>query len=136
MIRFEQVTKRYLSKTALIDVDLEFPAGKIIGVVGENGSGKSTMLKLIAGLLRPTKGRVLVNGEPSHRRIARKVAYLSELETYYPFFTVQETVDYHAAQFGDLDRKKPGKSSSSWVWIRMRRLNIFPRETGDASNWW
>lgn len=106
MIQFEQVTKRYLSKTALIDVDLEFPAGKIIGVVGENGSGKSTMLKLIAGLLRPTKGRVLVNGEPSHRRIARKVAYLSELETYYPFFTVQETVDYHAAQFGDLDRKK------------------------------
>ncbi|EGK11874.1 ABC superfamily ATP binding cassette transporter ABC protein [Desmospora sp. 8437] len=106
MIRFENVSKRYLTKTALMDVDLELPEGRIIGVVGENGSGKSTMLKLIAGLVRPSKGQVLVDGEPARRRIARKVAYLSELETYYPFFTVQETVDYHAAQFDDFDRER------------------------------
>ena len=106
MIRFENVSKRYLTKTALMDVDLELPEKQIIGVVGENGSGKSTMLKLIAGLVRPSKGRVLVDGEPAQRRIARKVAYLSELETYYPFFTVQETVDYYASQFGDFDRER------------------------------
>ncbi|GGA50076.1 putative ABC transporter ATP-binding protein YhcG [Kroppenstedtia guangzhouensis] len=106
MIRFENVSKRYLTKTALMDVDLELPEGKIIGVIGENGSGKSTMLKLIAGLVRPSKGRVLVDGEPAQRRIARKVAYLSELETYYPIFTVQETVDYCASQFTDFDRER------------------------------
>lgn len=106
MIRFEHVTKRYLTKPALMDVDLELPEGQIIGVIGENGSGKSTMLKLIAGLVRPSKGQVLVDGEPAQRRIAHKVAYLSELETYYPFFTVRETLDYHASQFPDFDRER------------------------------
>ena len=62
--------------------------------------------ELIAGLVRPSKGRVLVDGEPAQRRIARKVAYLSELETYYPIFTVQETVDYCASQFTDFDRER------------------------------
>lgn len=106
MIRFEQVTKKYLTKTALEGIDLELPQGEIIGVIGENGSGKSTLLKLIAGLVRPSKGRVLVDEEPSHRRIARKVAYLSELETYYPFFTVQQTVDFYETQFADFNRER------------------------------
>ncbi|MFD1428348.1 ABC-2 type transport system ATP-binding protein [Kroppenstedtia sanguinis] len=106
MIRFENVSKRYLTKTALMDVNLELPEKQIVGVVGENGSGKSTMLKLIAGLVRPSKGQVWVDEEPARRRIAHKVAYLSELETYYPFFTVQETVDYYASQFDDFDQER------------------------------
>ncbi|MFC4076949.1 ABC transporter ATP-binding protein [Salinithrix halophila] len=105
MIRFNNVTKRYLNKTALMDVNLELPSGKIIGVVGENGSGKSTMLKLMAGLVRPTRGTVTFDGQPVTRQIADQVAYLSELESYYPFFTVQETIDWHASQFPDFNRE-------------------------------
>ncbi|OYD08946.1 ABC transporter ATP-binding protein [Paludifilum halophilum] len=103
MIRLQGVSKRYLRKKALMDVDLQLPTGKIIGVIGENGSGKSTMLKLISGLVRPSSGTVTVDGEKVDRRTARKVSYLSELDTYYPFFTVQETIDYYASQFADFD---------------------------------
>ena len=106
MIRFEGVSKRYLTRTALDAVDLELHPYQVIGVVGENGSGKSTMLKLITGLARPTSGQVHVDGEPVTRRIASKVAYLSELETFYPFHTVEETVQFHASQFPDFDRAR------------------------------
>lgn len=106
MIQFEEVTKRYLGKLALDRVSLQFTPGKIIGIVGENGSGKSTTLKLAAGLSQPTKGKVTIDGEEVTRRTADKIAFLSELDTYYPFYTVAETIDFTATQFADFDREK------------------------------
>ncbi|SFM18246.1 ABC transporter ATP-binding protein [Salibacterium qingdaonense] len=106
MIELQGVTKRYHGKKALDSVDLTLEPGKIVGLVGENGSGKSTTLKLIAGLNHPTRGRVTVNGHKATRRIADRVAYLSELDDYYPFFTVGGMIDFHASQFPDFDTKK------------------------------
>ncbi|MDR6225301.1 ABC transporter ATP-binding protein [Desmospora profundinema] len=109
MMKLEGVTKQYLRKTALMDVNLTLPEGSIIGVVGENGSGKSTLLKLMAGLVRPTRGQVTWNGQPVNRRIASQVAYLSEEETYYPFFTVREMLAFSASQFDDFDWERAQK---------------------------
>lgn len=106
MIKLEHVTKQYLSNRALDDVTVNFSAGKIIGVIGENGSGKSTMLKLMAGLIRPTRGKVTVDDERVTRKVCEKVAYLSEREGLYHFFTVGETIDFFASQFRDFDRSK------------------------------
>ena len=109
MIELRDVSKYYGRKPALIDVDLCLPTGKVIGVVGPNGSGKSTLLKLLAGIAQPRSGNVTVDGEQVDRRIARKVAYLSERETTYSFFTVQETIDYYSSQFNDFNKEKAGK---------------------------
>jgi ABC-2 type transport system ATP-binding protein len=106
MIQLEGVSKRYLTKKALDDVSLQIEPGHIIGLIGSNGSGKSTTLKLISGLLQPTKGTVLIDGEIAGRRICRKVAYLSELDAYYSFFTVKQTVDFYAQTFSDFNREK------------------------------
>lgn len=62
-VRLRQVTSRYGSTTALDTVDVTFPAGAISGLLGRNGSGKTTMLSLIASLRRPTAGQVLVDGQ-------------------------------------------------------------------------
>lgn len=56
--------------------------------------------------MRPTRGRVTVDGEAVTRKICRKVAYLSEREALYDFFTVGETIDFFASQFNDFDRSK------------------------------
>lgn len=106
MIEFQQVSKRYLTQKALDDVSFKLPAGKIIGIVGENGSGKSTTLKLMSGLIRPTKGKVMINGEQADRKICQNVSYLSELDAYYPFYTVGQTVDFYKSQFADFDEEK------------------------------
>ncbi|MFC4022338.1 ABC transporter ATP-binding protein [Oceanobacillus longus] len=106
MITLTDVTKRYGSKRALDQVNLELTPGKLIGLVGENGSGKSTTLKLIAGLNHPTKGEIKVNGNKVNRRIAQSVSYLSELDEYYRFFNVRQSIAFYASQFADFDEEK------------------------------
>ena len=57
------LTKRYHGSPALDGLNLELPAGKIIGLLGPNGSGKTTFIKMAAGLLTPTAGEVTICGE-------------------------------------------------------------------------
>ena len=56
------LTKKYLSKTALDGITLSVPKGAVVGLLGPNGSGKTTLLKLAAGLLQPTEGSIEVCG--------------------------------------------------------------------------
>lgn len=109
MIEFTNVSKRYVTKKALDDVSFTLPAGKIIGIVGENGSGKSTILKLMAGLLQPTQGNITIDSQPVTRQICQNVSYLSELDAYYPFYTVKEHVSFYESQFYDFNKEKAGE---------------------------
>lgn len=103
---FSNVTKKYLGQIALNNVSFDLPRGKITALVGPNGSGKSTILKLTAGLVHPSQGSVTINGKTAERRIAGEVAYLSELDVLYPFFTVAETIKFNAGLFADFDEQK------------------------------
>ena len=62
MLKIEQVTKRYGAFTAVDGLNLEVPQGQILGFLGPNGAGKTTTMKMVVGLIRPTHGRVLVDG--------------------------------------------------------------------------
>lgn len=63
VIEIENLTKKFGDVTALEDVSLCIKSGKIYGIIGRNGSGKTVLFKLIAGYLKPTAGRVMVNGK-------------------------------------------------------------------------
>lgn len=106
IVEFTDVTKKYPGQVALKNVNFVLPRGKIIGLVGPNGSGKSTILKLISGLAHPSQGSVTVDGKTAHRRNAREVAYLSELDALYPFYTAAETISFNAGLFDDFDEQK------------------------------
>lgn len=105
-ITFNHVTKKYGNKNALHDVSLEFERGKIYGLLGQNGSGKSTTLKLIAGLVYPNEGQVEVLGKKVTRKISKQVAYLTELDMFYEPFTVKQMIDFYASQFDDFNMEK------------------------------
>jgi len=62
MITLEKLTKRYGGFTAVDSIDLTVPPGQLFGFLGPNGAGKSTTLRMIAGILRPTRGRILLGG--------------------------------------------------------------------------
>ena len=63
-LRLHGVGKRYGDVNALHDVDLTVPRGQFVSVVGASGSGKSTLLSIVAGLIAPTTGQVLLDGDP------------------------------------------------------------------------
>lgn len=88
-------------RPALVDLDLEVYPGEILGYVGPNGSGKTTTLKLITGLLKPDAGEVRVFGAPLAERVWRyRVGYLPEHPYLYDYLTPAEYLDYAARLFG------------------------------------
>jgi ABC-2 type transport system ATP-binding protein len=106
VIELTNVSKTYKQRSAINNISLTLPLGKIIGIVGENGGGKSTLLKLMAGLLHPTSGSVTVNGETANRRISKLVSYLSDHDSFYSLFTVREALAFQASQFTDFNITK------------------------------
>src|SRR5688500_1699365 len=62
IIKAAQLSHRYTSQWAIRDIDFEIPVGGIYGLLGSNGSGKSTMMNIVCGVLKPTKGDVFING--------------------------------------------------------------------------
>ena len=92
VIRFDQAVKNYGSKI-IGPVDLEIRKGEIVGFLGPNGSGKTTCIRLILGLIRASSGTVRVNGfDPirKHVRALRHVAYSPELPNLQTFLTPTE----------------------------------------------
>lgn len=86
---------------AVTDVTFEIRPHEIFGLLGPNGSGKSTTIKVLLGLLKPTKGRVAVFGKsPSDVRIKKRIGYLPEESYLYPFLNARETLDYYGRLFG------------------------------------
>ena len=106
LAELNQVSKHYGEKQAVNNISLRFETGKVYGILGENGSGKSTLLKLLAGLAIPDTGDATVNGKKVSRKSAAEVSYQSELDYFYPAYTVEEMIAYHASQFPDFNRKK------------------------------
>ena len=86
--------------TAVRELDLTIHAGEVYGLLGPNGSGKSTTLKMILGLMFPTRGRLTVFGKaPTDVKAKGRIGFLPE-ETYlYPFLDAHETLDYYGRLF-------------------------------------
>jgi ABC-2 type transport system ATP-binding protein len=91
------LTKRYRGDVLALDgVDLQVARGEIYGFLGLNGAGKSTAIRLLLGMIRPTAGEARLFGEPVHSDtpgLWRRVGHLVETATAYPELTVRENLD-------------------------------------------
>ncbi|HSW28428.1 MAG TPA: ABC transporter ATP-binding protein [Longimicrobiales bacterium] len=81
MLQLQGVVKRYGKFTAVAGIDLDVHRGEIFGFLGPNGAGKTTTIRMVAGVLRPSEGRILVDGDDLHEHPARtkmKVGYVPD----------------------------------------------------------
>ncbi|CAN2253768.1 putative ABC transporter ATP-binding protein [Bacillus subtilis] len=108
-ITLEHVSKKYGRQTAVNDVSITLSSGRIYGLIGPNGSGKSTTLKMMAGLLFPTLGLVKADEKPVTRDMVRQTAYLTELDMFFPHFTVKDMVNFYQSQFPDFQKEQAYK---------------------------
>lgn len=107
LIQVENLTHVYnrgtpFERVALREVNLEIEAGERIGIVGPTGSGKSTLVQLLAGLLKPTVGRVLLEGTPVHSKgaAARALRLQVGLAFQYPEDQIFEQTVFREVAFG------------------------------------
>ena len=100
------LTKRFGKVTALDGVELELPQGKIIGLLGPNGSGKTTFLKLAAGLLTPTAGKITVCGGCVGPQSKALVSYLPDKTYLNRNQRIREVLDTFRDFYGDFRRDR------------------------------
>jgi len=95
------LAKRYGTVTALSDLTLRVERGSIFGFLGANGAGKTTAVKMLLGLVRPTSGTAHVLGAPiGDRETRRRIGYLPELFRYPEWLSAREVLAFHASLLG------------------------------------
>lgn len=102
-IRIDSVTKRYGSFEALAGVSLEVAQGEFFGLLGPNGAGKTTLISSLAGLVRPSSGRLEVMGHDvvtDYRNARRLLGVVPQELVFDPFFTVREMLRIQSGYFG------------------------------------
>ena len=101
--------KNFGNKKILKDINLKIPRGKIIGLLGKNGTGKSTLIKLINDLLTPTSGEILVNGKPIGIESKKIISYLPERTYLDKSMTVDKVIKYFEDFYDNFDPEKARK---------------------------
>ena len=104
VIRFHEVSKRYGAEVALDRFSLEVPAGSVFALLGENGAGKTTAIRILLGLAEPDSGQSEVLGLASSAQgleIRRRVGYVPERLTLYEWMTVEEIGWFTAGFYGE-----------------------------------
>lgn len=102
-LAFSRVTKKYAAVTALADVSFEIAQGEMFGVIGPDGAGKTTSIRLACGLIRADAGRVSILGRDpvkAHRAITADVGYLSQRFSLYGDLTIDENIGFFAEIHG------------------------------------
>jgi branched-chain amino acid transport system ATP-binding protein len=119
MLEVVDVTAHHGRLRAISEINIRLEPAETLAIVGANGAGKSTLLAVLSGLLTPTSGRVVFNGEdvtrePAHRRAARGIALVVEGRHLFPSLTVEENL------------KVSWSSGRAGQWSLERIYELFP----------
>lgn len=109
LLKCINLNKNYGSKKILKDINFSISEGKIIGLLGKNGTGKSTLIKLINDLLVPTSGKILILGKEIGVESKNVISYLPERTYLDKSMSVKEVIDYFADFYEDFDKIKATK---------------------------
>ena len=102
----KSLCKRYGNVQALDNVSFEVEPGRVVGLLGPNGSGKTTLIKLANGLLTPTGGELLINGQKPGKATRAQVSYLPDRPCLPEWMSAEKLLDMFTDFYGDFQRDK------------------------------
>ncbi len=112
VLRVEGLTKRYGSFTAVDDLSFSVHEGEVVGFLGQNGAGKSTTIKMLCNLVRPTSGEIWLNGKPIVGRVSaehrRAMGVIVEAPRFYPHLSGRRNLQLIARIHGLPDERVDG----------------------------
>ena len=103
VIAVEQLTRTFGAFRVVDDVSFDVRRGEVFGFLGSNGAGKSTTIRMLCGLLRPTSGRAQVDGLDVGRQpeqVKRRIGYMSQRFSLYELLTVEQNIRFYAGLYG------------------------------------
>ena len=122
MIKLQQLTKNYGFNPVLRGIDLHVVAGEFVALVGGNGAGKTTLLRIVATLLMPTSGQVIIGGWPLPQhatRVRQHLGYVSHQSMLYDDLSATENLAFYARLYGIEDEK---------ITAVLKRVGLFARQ--------
>ncbi|HEY9166346.1 MAG TPA: ABC transporter ATP-binding protein [Candidatus Kryptonia bacterium] len=129
IIRVENLTKKYGDLIAVDEVTLEIQRGELVGIIGPDGAGKTTFMRMIAGALEPTSGKIVINDKTfleDRQQLKEEIGYLSQVSQAYGDLTVWENIEF----FGKIHKVKDWEQRGNEL-LRFARLNGFKNRLGD-----
>jgi len=106
ILSMEKGVKKFNRKQVLNGIDIELPTGRILGLLGPNGSGKTTILNSIMGIYRLDSGDIQVCGEPIGFRTKRLISYLPDMNHLFNWMRVRDALNYYRDMFPDFDNER------------------------------
>ena len=106
ILECENLSKNYGSLKALDELNLKLESGKIVGLLGPNGHGKTTLIKILSGLLRQDKGTVLIDGKKVGVETKKIVSYLPERSYLSPGMKIRDVAKFFEEFYEDFDIKR------------------------------
>ena len=129
LIVCEGLSKRFGMQYALDHVDLTIGRGRIIGLLGPNGSGKTTWIKLLCGLLQPSSGAVRINGLTPGAATKAVVSYLPDRMYFADWMVAGDLMDYFEDFYADFDRGKAERMCASLGIQKTDRIKTMSKGT-------
>lgn len=97
MIQFNSITKSFKTKQVLTDINFEVDEGSLVTIIGESGCGKTTLLKMVNRLIKPTRGTIRIDGEDIQKinevELRRNIGYVIQQTGLFPHMTVRENIE-------------------------------------------
>ncbi|HEY0237274.1 MAG TPA: ATP-binding cassette domain-containing protein [Friedmanniella sp.] len=127
-VRTRGLTKRFRHQTAVGGIDLEVPVGAVYGFLGPNGSGKTTTIRMLLGLIAPTAGTIELLGEPmpgGASRTLRRVGALVEGPAFHPYLSGRANL----ARLDAADAHSDARTASSRIDAALDRVGLLPAAT-------
>ncbi len=106
ILEAKDLSKSYFTKKALNNINLEIQKGKVVGLLGPNGSGKTTFIKIAAGILRKSSGEILIDGKKPGVETKAVVSYLPDRNYLYKWMKIRDAVELFKDFYDDFDDKK------------------------------
>ena len=129
MIQAEGISKSFGEIQAVTHLSAQIREGEVFGLVGSNGAGKSTFLRMVSGVLKPDEGELLVDEEPVYEQeqVKGKLFLIPDEHYFFPNSNPEEMMDYYAMVYPAFDREKFNKWMERFQLDRKRKLNTFSK---------
>ncbi len=106
MLETNNITKKYLTKVAVDDISMKLEKGHIYAILGPNGSGKTTWMKMVAGLVKPTTGLIKIDGKDIGVDTRNEIAYMPTEPFMYEWMTIKDIGKYYQDFFKDFSMER------------------------------
>jgi ABC-2 type transport system ATP-binding protein len=138
MIQMREINKTFEKQPAVNDVNLTIEKGSIYGLIGSNGAGKTTIIKLLAGIYKQDSGEVLLDGTSiyEHEELKAKFFYISDQPYFFPQYTVKQMAQFYKSIYPSWNESRFIKLAEVFEFSMNKKLHTFSKGVQRQAAFW